>query len=404
MSGRKLALNGGVAVRRAPYPPWPSLGPGDLDRVSDILKSTDWGGGGEAVEAFEEIFAQYHDASFGIAVSSGTMALELALHALGIGPEDEVIVPAHSFVATALAVSRVGAAPVFVDIESDTYNIDPVRIGEAVSDRTRAMIPVHFGGVMADLDRISSVASDRGISVVEDAAHAHGAEWYGMRAGGIGTCGIFSFQNSKAMSAGEGGILITSEETLAARGRSFANAGRLPERGWFEHFEVGTNLRMTAIQAVLLGCQLERLQDQVRLREMNFRRFADGLAEVEGLEFQRAPAGATVQTRYIVPGRVNEKRFGLGRDEFVAAVQAEGVPVRPFYPHPLYANPVFRQVRHRTLPCPAAEQATRDSFWLPLRLFMGTPEDAADAARAIAKVHRASRPRPAFPTNGSAPG
>lgn len=403
MSGRELAVNGGEALRSAPYPQWPTLGAGDLERVREVLETPSWGGG-EVVEAFEEIFAQYHDASFGIAVTSGTMALELALHALGIGPGDEVIVPAHSFVATALAVSRVGATPVFVDIEADTYNIDPVRVAEAISDRTTAIIPVHFGGVMADLDRLSDLAADWGLSVIEDAAHAHGAEWFGSRAGGLGTCGTFSFQNSKAMTAGEGGILVTSDEALAARGRSVANAGRLPGRGWFEHFEVGTNLRMTAIQAVLLGCQLGRLQDEIRLREANFDCFLKGLAGVDGIELQRAPRGATVQTRYIVPGRVDEKLFGASRDEFVAAVQAEGVPLRPFYPHPLYANPVFRQVPHRTLPCKTAERACRDSFWLPLRLLMGTAEDAADAARAIVKVHQACRPTPGVVANGSAAG
>ncbi len=402
MSGQELALNGGEAVRCAPYPAWPALGPGDLERVREVLASSDWGGGGEVVEAFEELFAQYHDSSFGIAVSSGSMALELALHALGIGPGDEVIVPAHSFVATALAVSRVGAAPVFVDIEADTYNMDPIRVAEAVSDETRALIPVHFGGVVADMDRLTDVAADRGLSVIEDAAHAHGAEWFGTRAGGLGACSVFSFQNSKAMAAGEGGILIASDETLAARARSIANAGRLPGRGWFEHFEVGTNLRMTSVQAVLLSGQLGRLQDQIRLRAANFSRFKEALADVDGLELQQAPEGATVQTRYIVPGRVNESSFGLGRDDFVRAIQAEGIPVRPFYPHPLYANPVFRQLPHRADPCPVAEQATRDSFWLPLRLFMGTAEDAEDAARAIAKVHRAASQHRRTPTNGSA--
>ena len=402
MPGQDLALNGGEAVRRTPYPSWPVLGPGDLERVREVLESPHWGGNGEIVEAFEELFAQYHDSSYGLAVTSGTMALELSLHALGIGPGDEVVVPAHSFVATALAVSRIGATPVFVDIDPDTYNIDPIRVAEAVSDRTRALIPVHFGGVVADIDRLSDLAADRGLLVIEDAAHAHGAEWYGSRAGGLGACGIFSFQNSKAMTAGEGGILTTNDEALASRARSIANAGRLPGRGWFEHFDIGTNLRMTAVQAALLSGQLERLQDQIRLRAANFARFRESLAEVDGFELQEAPEGATVQTRYIVPGRIVERLFGLGRDDFVGAVQAEGIPIRPFYPHPLYANPVFRQLPHRTLPCTVAEQATRDSFWLPMRLFMGTQEDAADAARAIVKVHQASRPRRRAPTNGSA--
>ena len=210
------------------------------------------------VAEFESLFAQYHDASHGIAVSSGTMALELAMHAAGIGPGDEVVVPAHSFVATATAVSRAGATPVFADIERDSFNIDPDGVAAGVSDRTRAMIPVHFGGMVADMDRLNAIAGKHGLIVIEDAAHAHGAERHGSRAGGIGRAGVFSFQNSKAMTAGEGGILITSDEEFEAKARSITNAGRVEGRGWFEHFELGTNLRMTAIQAALLLAQLER--------------------------------------------------------------------------------------------------------------------------------------------------
>lgn len=402
MAGPALAVAGGDALRKDPYPGWPIARGSDLERVRRVLETSGWGGSSPPVEDFEKLFAQYHDAAFGIAVSSGTMALELAMHALGIGPGDEVIVPAHSFIATATAVCRVGGVPVFVDIEADTFNIDPVRVVEGLSDATKAMIPVHFGGVMADMDRLGSVATDCGSFVIEDAAHAHGAEWFGTRAGGLGTIGTFSFQNSKAMTAGEGGILITNDKDLAGRARSITNAGRLPGKGWFEHFEVGTNLRMTAMQAVLLGSQLERLQDQIRLRATNFGRFERELAGVEGIDLQQAPPGATVQTRYIVPGRVAENEFGVDRDGFVAAVQAEGVPVRAFYPHALYANPLFDRQPHRVLPCPVAEAATHDTFWLPMNIFMGTADDAADAAKAIAKVHDAYRRSGSAKTNGSA--
>ncbi|MXY67079.1 MAG: DegT/DnrJ/EryC1/StrS family aminotransferase [Acidobacteriia bacterium] len=396
-----LAVTGGDPLRKAPYPEWPTMSGGDLERVRKVLETSGWGGSSPPVASFESLFAQYHDAAFGVAVSSGTMALELAMHALGIGQGDEVIVPAHSFVATATAVCRVGGVPVFVDIEADTYNIDPVRVAEGLSTSTKAMIPVHFGGVMADMDRLGSVATDSDTVVIEDAAHAHGAEWFGTRAGGLGMIGTFSFQNSKAMTAGEGGIFITSDEGVAGKARSIADAGRLPGKGWFEHFEVGTNLRMTAMQAVLLGSQLERLQDQIRLRATNFGRFRRELEGIPGIDFQQAPPGATVQTRYIVPGRISESEFGTDRDHFVAAVQAEGVPVRPFYPHALYANPLFDRQPHRVLPCPVAEAATRNAFWLPMNIFMGTRDDAADAARAIAKVHEAYRSSGSEKTNGS---
>ena len=400
MARTALAVDGGPPLRQRAYPDWPEPGPGDLDRVQAVLTSQDWGGSASVVASFEQLFAQYHDAAHGVAVSSGTMALELVMHALEIGLGDEVIVPAHSFVATATAVSRVGATPVFVDIEPDTYNLDPVRVAEAVSPSTKAILAVHFGGVVADMDRLQGIAGQHDVDLLEDAAHAHGAEWHGTRAGGLGLAAAFSFQNSKAMTAGEGGILTTSYERLAAKARSITNAGRLPGRGWFEHFELGTNLRMTGLQAAILAGQLERLQDQILLRRRRFQRFQRRLQGVQGIELQRTPRGASTQTRYIVPGRIDPRMFGTTRDQFVQAVQAEGVPVRSFYPHPLYSNPVFQGRPHRVLTCPVAEGACLDSFWLPMRLFMGTDEDAADAARAIEKVHAWHKPAQG-PTNGS---
>ena len=400
MASQKLALFGGAPIRRAGYPDWPRLGPGDLDRMREVLESNSWGGENPTVRSFAEIFAHFHDATFGIAVSSGSMALELALHAAGIGQGDEVIVPAHSFIATATAVSRVGAEPVFVDVDAESFNIDCAQAAEAVSERTRAILPVHFGGVMAEMDRLADIASSTGVRLVEDAAHAHGAEWFGTRAGGLGSAGVFSFQNSKAMTAGEGGIVITSDQGLAESAHSITNAGRHEARGWFEHFELGTNLRMTAPQAALLMAQLERLPREIQLRATNFARFTEEIAEVDGIALQKAPAGATTQTRYLVPGRIDADRFGADRDRFIEAMQSEGVPVRPFYPHPLYANPVFRKWPHRSLQCPVAERLALDSFWIPMRVFMGSEDDAADAGRAITKVYRALKPGSRRSTNG----
>lgn len=395
-------MHGGEPLRRKPYPAWPRLGQGDWEAVRTVLESSAWGGYNPAVAEFEALFAQYHDAAYGVALSSGTSALELALLAAGIGPGDEVVVPAHSFVATASAVSRVGAEPVFADIEPDSFNLSPACAAEAVSARTKALIPVHFGGVMAEMDRLAEVAAQCGALLIEDAAHAHGAEWFGARAGGLGAVGVFSFQNGKAMAAGEGGALVSSEEGLVAKARSIANAGRRPGHGWFDHFDLGSNLRMTGVQAALLRRQLERLHEEIRRREANAARFAVELAEVDGIRLQQAPEGANVQTRYIVPGRVEEDRFGLSRDRFVEALGAEGVPVRSFYPHPLYRNPLFLTQPHRALACPAAEQACRDAFWLPMNLLLGSEEDAADAARAIVKIHRAVKPRRRSGANGSA--
>jgi dTDP-4-amino-4,6-dideoxygalactose transaminase len=243
------------------------------------------------------------------------------------------------------------------------------------------------------MDRILDTAKNRKIVVLEDAAHAHGAEWHGQRAGGLGLAGTFSFQNSKPMTSGEGGILITNNKAFAERARSFVNCGRREGGGWFEHFELATNYRLGGFQAAVLLAQLERLADQIRLREQNLKVFQENLTP-PGLYFQTAPQGANIQTLYLLVGRVDEDVFGIGRDEFVAALEAEGIPCRPFYPHPLYANPMFRDLPHRVELCPVAERACMDAFWLPLRVLMGSKEDTLDVTNAIAKIYDVVKPTP----------
>ena len=387
----KLAIHGGRPVRTADFPIWPVSGPREEDLVRKVLFSSQWGGYHEYVAEFETIFAGLHDASHGISVANGTLALELMLSAAGIGPGDEIIVPAHSFIATATAVSRVGATPVFVDIDRDTFNIDPREVEKAVGSKTRGVVVVHFAGLVADMDDFQRVAKNFKLQLFEDAAHAHGAEWNGGRAGGFGRASTFSFQNSKAMTAGEGGILLTSDDDLAARARSLANGGRLPDHGWFEHFELGSNLRLTGLQAAVLMGQLDRLPEQIRTRSEN-RRVLDQNHTVPGVQFQAWPDAATVHTHYILPGRIDETELGCSRDEFLAALQAEGIPARPYYPHPLQKNPLYRTTPKRTLPCPVAEQACKDSFWLPQRVLLGSEADVLDVATAIRKIYEVFKP------------
>lgn len=388
-----LAIHGGKPLRGRPYPAWPVAGPREQELLQEVLASDQWGGYNELVTRFEQLFASLHNCDYGVAAANGSVAIEVALQAAGIGAGDEVIVPAHSFIATASAVSRVGGVPVFADILPDTYNLDYRKIAAAASAKTKAVIVVHFGGVLADMDRILDAADSKKLLVFEDAAHAHGAEWHGQRAGSLGLAGTFSFQNSKPMTAGEGGILITSDEVLAERARSLVNCGRREGHGWFEHFELASNYRLSGFQAAVLLAQLERLAEQVRRREQNRKVLHENLA-APGLFFQIDPQGANVQTLYLLVGRVDEDVFGIGRDEFVAALEAEGIPCRPFYPHPLYGNPMFRELPHRLEPCPVAERACKDSFWLPQRVLMGSEDDTVDIARAIAKIYEAVKPAP----------
>lgn len=392
---KKLAIHGGTPLRESQYPVWPVSGTREEELIRQVLLSGQWGGFHEFVGKFEELFAHLHDARYGVAVANGSIGLELALLAADIGPGDEVIVPAHSFIATASAVSRVGATPVFVDIERDSFNMDLAEMEKAIGEKTKAVIPVHFGGLICDaaeMDRLQNLYKFR---VIEDAAHAHGAEWNGARAGGMWLAGVFSFQNSKAMTAGEGGIVISSDDDFTARARSIANGGRRSEGGWFEHFELGTNLRITGFQAAILLAQLERLPDQIRVRSQNALIVREGLDRIPGINIQELPEAVSVHTHYLLPGWIDSEDFGGSRDDFVAALEAEGVPVRPFYPHPLYTNPVFKNkdVPSRTTKCPVAEAASRDSFWLPQRVLMGTEDDAREVVSAVEKIYEVFKPK-----------
>jgi len=388
---RKLALHGGKPVRTTEYPTWPVSGPREEELLRQVLFSGTWGGSHPFVEEFEKLFAGLHDARYAIATASGTLALELALEAAGIGEGDEVVVPAHSFIATATAVSRVGATPIFIDIDRETFNLDVKKLAKLSLGSVKACIPVHFGGLFCDMDELERIADENELILIEDAAHAHGAEWSGRRAGGIGSAGCFSFQNSKSLSSGEGGVVITSDDDVAVRARSLANCGRRAGHGWFEHFELGSNLRQSGFHAAVLLAQLERLGEQIRVRQENARILKQEL-KVPGVHLQADIDKANVQTLYILPGWVDEDELGASRDELVEALNQEGVPIRPFYPHPLYKNPLYNKVKHRKTTCPVAEAACTDSFWLPQRVLMGSEDDTRDVIRAIEKVYEVYKP------------
>jgi dTDP-4-amino-4,6-dideoxygalactose transaminase len=268
---------------------------------------------------------------------------------------------------------------VFVDIEPDTFNIDPERIREAIVPKTRAIIPVHFGGPMADMDAITAVASAHGLPILEDAAHAHGSEWNGTRAGSIGAISSFSFQNGKVMTAGEGGILLSNDEALIDRAREILDQGRRKGEGWFFHYTLGTNYRITAWQSAVLIAQLERLPEQNQRRARNVGIIRESLADVRGLHFQRIPDAARVHTNYLLLGRVDGDR-----NAFHKKLTGAGFPCTPFYPHTLYANPLYRdRTNCRVMPCPNAEARIKDAFWIPHRALLGTETDAAALATAI---------------------
>jgi dTDP-4-amino-4,6-dideoxygalactose transaminase len=346
-----------------------------------VLDSPQWGGFHPFVAEWEETFAAFQHSAYGISAFNGTVTLEIALSALGIGPGDEVIVPAVSFVSSATSISRAGAVPVFVDIDPCTLNIDPEAIKRVITSSTKAIMAVHFGGNMCDMAALHAICREYNLYLIEDAAHAHGSEWEGKRAGSFGITGSFSFQNGKVLSAGEGGMLVTSDESFAAQARSLANCGRLPGRSFYEHYNLGTNLRLTAFQAAVLIAQFERLPQQIRTRSGNAALLKASLGDLREISWQSAHPQTTANSVYLLIGRVTGG--APVRSRVCQALAAKNIPCTPFYPWPLYRNEVFRNVPCRVAPCPVAEAAVEDAFWLPHRVLLAEPEVVEIAANAI---------------------
>jgi dTDP-4-amino-4,6-dideoxygalactose transaminase len=367
-------------------PDWPISTEREIALLREVLASGRWGGHSDFVQRLEREFASFTQCRHGISAMNGTITLEMALGAAGIGPGDEVIVPAISFVSTAMAVSRMGSIPVFVDIEPLSFNMDPERAARAITARTKAIIPVHFGGAIADMDRLVPLAAEYGLALIEDAAHAHGSEWAGRRAGSLGLAGSFSFQNSKVMTAGEGGMLTTNAAEFAERAWSIMDQGRRPEGGWFHHYALGSNYRITGLQAAVLLAQMERLPEQICRRTRNAALLRGLLADVLGLAFQAVPRQQNANSWYLLLGRIDAPRMGRTRDEFHRALTAQGVPCTPFYPHPLYGNPLYQTGGCRVEPCPVAEATIGDAFWLPHRALLGDEDTTREIASAILKA------------------
>lgn len=383
----RLAIQGGDPVRTQPWPKWPQWDATEAARLQQVLDSGEWGGFNDLVDEFEAAWAKRHQAKHCISAVNGTLTLEAALRVCGVGPGDEVIVPPYTFIATANAVRLVGAMPVFVDVEPDTYNLDVDRVAEAITPHTKAIIPVHFAGLPVDLDRLLPLAESYGLVVIEDAAHAHGTTWHGKPAGIHGHIGSFSLQLSKNLTAGEGGLLITNDDGLAAKLWSYANQGRSPEGMWYEHDMLGSNLRMTGWQAGILLAQLARFDAQLARRQASARRLTAILDEIEGLAPMRWDDRCDNHAFHLYMMRYDPAKFsGLPRDTFIKALQAEGVPCSGGYYRPLYHQPPLAPPHSRVMACPVAEQACHEAIWLTQNLLLAEPEEMDDIARAVVKI------------------
>jgi len=390
----KLAIAGGPKTRSAPFPPWPLLGPEDGTAASEALRSGHLTQiTGSYVRDFEHAFATWYHVLDCVATSSGTAALHVALAALDIGSGDEVIVPAHTFIASATPVLHVGATPVFADVDERTFCISPESVAERVTERTKAIIAVHLNGHPADMDALMAIAGPRGVHVIEDAAQAHGAMCGGRLAGTIGVAGCFSFWEDKIITTGgEGGAVITADGNLADRMKRIRHHGEGPVEGERErayyHLELGYNFRMTSMQAATGLVQLRKLDEYLDTRRRNAAYLSQQLAVLRGVEPPFVAANA-VHSYYKYICRLLPEA-GMDIAHFVTALGAEGVPVSRRYPTPLPQQPVFRDAGLVGAPCPVAERLSGELFTLLVHPTAGLAE-MDDYARAIAKVLKASK-------------
>ncbi|GBC70072.1 L-glutamine:2-deoxy-scyllo-inosose aminotransferase [archaeon HR01] len=384
----RLALHGGQPTRLKPFPQWPVFDTDEETEILKVLRSGRWTIGSEKIAEFENAFAAFQQARYGVACSSGSSALLISLKALNVGPGDEVIVPSYTFLATATSVIDSGAKPVFADIDPDTYTVDVRRLEGLITDRTKCVIPVHLGGCPADMDALNNLARRNGLSVLEDAAQAHGAEWRGRRVGAIGDIGAFSFYASKNMTAGEGGFITTNDAELADVARSISNVGRDLKAGWYEHVRYGWNFRMTAFQAAILLSQLRRLPQHMKRREDSARYLDSQLSKIDGVKPLRRPEEVTRHAYHLYIFRINPESFGLdNKEEFVKALKAEGIPCssgyRPVYSYPFISSRAAGEPVHNIN---TERAAYHEAVWLPQYVLLAGKEDLDDVVAAIEKI------------------
>ncbi len=414
----KLAVLGGTPIRAEPYPAWPQAERAELEQVGRVLEGQRWFAGprGDDPESlgveFARRFAKMHGADFAHPVANGSVAIEIALRALGVSPGDEVIVPCYTFLSTATSVLMLGAIPVFADIDPRTYCLDPADVARKISEATAAVIPVHLGGQMADMPALQELCKGKGIAIVEDCAQAIGAGLPGGRAGTWGQAATFSFQSNKTITAGEGGLVMAGDPEIAERLRAFTAFGRLAGEGAgrssaYVSQLLSSNYRLSEMQAAVLLAQLEKFPGQDQRRQENAAYLNQDISQIPGLEHISDGKEESRHGYYYYLLRYQPDEFaGLAPQRLAAALAAEGVPFLPGDTAPIYHNPVFRPEnltqflcpevleRYRTVVnlddpgCPQAEEACNRTLILRHQVLLGSREDMDDILEALAKVRR----------------
>jgi 3-amino-5-hydroxybenzoate synthase len=374
------------------YPKWPQFDDTERQGLLRALEQGQWWRmGGSEVDTFEREFGAYHGTPYALAVTNGTHALELALDVLGIGLGDEVLVPAFTFISSSQAVQRFGAVAVPVDVDPDTYCIDPAAAAAAIGPRTRAIMPVHMAGHMSDMDALAKLAADAGLAILQDAAHAHGAQWRGQRVGELGSIAAFSFQNGKLMTAGEGGALLFADEETFEAAFLRHSCGRPRTDRWYKHQVAGSNYRLNEFSASVLRAQLARLDGQVETRELRWRLLEELLAKIPGVRPQGRDPQCDRNPHYMAMFRVPGMTEG-DRNELVDALVARGVPAFAAF-RAIYRVDGFwersapsetaAQIAER---CPVTEALYQDCVWLHHRILLGTEQHMHDTAAILAET------------------
>ena len=404
-----LAALGGSPVRTRPsWGRWPRVSDDTEQSLVAAFRSGRWGralrgpmeGPGRVAE-FERQFAGLLGATHCLATGSCTQALHTALHAVGVGAGDEVLVPPCTFIASIQAVLMCNALPVFVDVDLDTFQMDPDKIEPLVGGDTRAIEPVHIAGLPCHMEKIMAVAGKHGLKVVEDAAQAHLAEFKGTKCGMFGDLGCFSFQSSKPLPCGEGGAIVARDEELIERCYMFHNMGMSAKWG---SVGIGTKYRMHELDAAMLLPQLAALPEQTRTRNENAAYLARRLEEIPGIAPQKLHEGTNVAACYLYGFRYQKEHFNdAPKEKFLRALRAERIPFTTMYfdqlnEQPFIENtlnsPTFRKIyskerldRYREQNrCPINDRLSVEGVWLPQYVFLGDKQDMDDIAEAITKI------------------
>jgi dTDP-4-amino-4,6-dideoxygalactose transaminase len=406
----QLALHGGTKAVTAALPPWPIYDEREEAALLAVLRSGRWGGypePGPYAARFAESFAAAQNARYGICCVNGTVTLITALKAAGVGLGDEVLIPAYTFHATAYAPMEVGAIPVFVDIDPETYCIDPRAAEAAITPRTKAIMPVHVASLMADMDAIMDLAARHNLAVIEDCAHAHGAAWRGRGAGSIGHLGSFSFQSTKILTSGEGGLITTNDPNLALTCHALIDCGRvnhdlIPD-ATIDPVVLGANLRLSELQAALLDAQFTRLAEQTERRASAAALMDEALSEIEGVRPLRADPRQTSRSVYQYIFNIEPEAFaGVAKGRVLRALWAEGLPCGGGWP-PMNRYDLFRPTAANSavvrlfperfdfdaMDFPVTRRAhAQHAVWLDHSLFLAGTEAVEQAVEAIRKVQR----------------